>query len=93
MHLPLENLGEPPPELLARLQEKPNIVLYCNGSGCGSVYAAAKRLSDYGIKNLFVYSEGWPEWKAARQPMTMSEAMKKDIEEEWNPQQIPEEEL
>lgn len=55
------------------------VVIYCNGLQCGTSYVIAQKLIGHGLKNVKVYNEGWPEWKACRLPMDMSEIMKKDI--------------
>lgn len=92
IHLPPESLENLPEDTLAKLWAAPQIILYCNGTATEGVSAAvAHKLSQKGIDALFVYPAGWPEWRTLRLPMTMSDAMKKDIEQEWNPRKNREE--
>ncbi|MDR1303891.1 MAG: rhodanese-like domain-containing protein [Verrucomicrobiales bacterium] len=82
LNLPVEPPFVITDELLAKLKAVPAVVVYCNGISCGLVYVAARELMQRGLDNVYVYPEGWPEWRSCRLPMTMSPAMKKDVENE-----------
>ena len=49
-------------EKLIKESPKKPIVFYCNGTTCLKSYEAAKRLTEAGHKNSFVYDGGIPEW-------------------------------
>jgi rhodanese-related sulfurtransferase len=51
------------------LQGPRELVIYCDGGSCGSSEELAKRLLGIGYKrNIYVITEGLPEWKGAGYP-------------------------
>jgi ArsR family transcriptional regulator len=82
LNLPVEQPFAITDELLAKLKTANAVVVYCNGTSCGLVYTAARELMRQGLDNVYVYAEGWPEWRSCRLPLTMSLAMKQDVARE-----------
>ncbi len=65
--------AEPAPEsmlALKRLEKSPwakllgnrPVIAYCDGAGCGISRKAARRLSELGVKRIYQFPGGWPEF-------------------------------
>jgi rhodanese-related sulfurtransferase len=81
-YFPIDGMSNFSETELKKLKEAPAVVIYCNGTPCGSVYVAAQKLSEKGLDNVKIYAEGWPEWRLCQLPITMSEHMKLDVQKE-----------
>lgn len=46
-----------------------NYVIYCGGEDCDISTRLAKKLSELGFKNLYIFPGGWDEWTAANFPV------------------------
>jgi rhodanese-related sulfurtransferase len=78
INIPVAEIAALSKEKSQRLAQRPEVIIYCNGGTCGTVFFAAKAFSKLGISNVKVYVEGWAEWSSCRLPMDMSEQMKRD---------------
>lgn len=74
MNIPFGELDTISAETIKKLNDSPNVVLYCVSTSCGVSYRATRILMDKGVKNIKVYSGGWGEWKSCKLPVTKTEA-------------------
>ena len=57
-----------PPELVAQLEKKPRIVIYCDGADCGSSKKLARKLVSLGLTRVWIMPDGYGAWVKAGHP-------------------------
>jgi len=67
VNLPLETASDDP-AALARLAPGPNLVVYCDDSGCLVSTRLARLIRERTGRNAMVYEGGWEEWSAVGMP-------------------------
>ena len=67
--IPLEDVKSGGEDLLARIPEALEIIVYCEGGDCQASLNLARWLESRGFKNLRVFSGGWTEWTQAGLPV------------------------
>ncbi|HPB58574.1 MAG TPA: rhodanese-like domain-containing protein [Candidatus Saccharicenans sp.] len=60
--VPLEDLKSGREDLLLRIPDAPEIIIYCEGGDCQASLNLARWLESRGFKNLRIFSGGWAEW-------------------------------
>lgn len=83
INLPVTHLEQLDLKLIEKLKNFSTVVIYCNGIGCGASYHCATKLRELGVENAQVYSEGWPEWRLCRLPISASPELQKELQKEW----------
>jgi rhodanese-related sulfurtransferase len=54
--------------ILAKMTQAREVIVYCNGQGCGTAEAEVLWLLRKGVANAMVYSGGWAEWSSCQLP-------------------------
>lgn len=74
LNLPAEESARTLPSLVMAFAREGTVVVYCEGGGCQSSLALAKRLHEAGCRDVRVFTGGWDEWRAAGLPDEKSDA-------------------
>lgn len=67
VNLPLD-IALAGPEAIDRLPAGPNLVVYCDSSGCLNSSRVARLIKERTSRNVMVYSGGWGEWSSLDLP-------------------------
>jgi rhodanese-related sulfurtransferase len=67
--LPLDKFDAVFPQLEKELAKAKMIIIYCSGGSCGTSEEVAKKLTEKGIKNLAIDTDGLPGWMRAKLPI------------------------
>jgi rhodanese-related sulfurtransferase len=65
------------PTVRTRLIHAKAVVIYCHGFSCGEADFIARLLAAKGLRNMAVFSGGFPQWQSAGLPLEGREAEKK----------------
>ena len=69
LSLPLDAFDAAYPKISAGLKQAQMIIIYCSGGSCGTSEEVAKKLTEKGIKNLAIDTDGLPGWMRAKLPI------------------------
>lgn len=69
LSLPLGEFHDRFPALDKALHKAKVLVIYCNGESCLMADQLAQRLSGLGLRNMAVFTAGFPAWVAAGAPL------------------------
>ena len=53
------------PMMKDSLRKAKALIVYCHGHSCGAADAICQNLADHGLRNMAVFSGGFPEWNKA----------------------------
>ncbi|HRD01874.1 MAG TPA: rhodanese-like domain-containing protein [Candidatus Saccharicenans sp.] len=67
--IPLEDLKNGQEDLLTRIFDSPEIVIYCEGGDCQASLNLARILDSRGFKKLKIFLGGWAEWMQSGLPV------------------------
>lgn len=67
--LPLDRFDAAYPQLERELVKAKMIIIYCSGGSCGTSEEVAKKLTEKGLKNLAIDTDGLPGWMRAKLPI------------------------
>ncbi len=56
-------------EAVASVAPESPVVIYCGGGGCDDSHLLANRLRRMGYRRLWIYTDGFPDWKAHNRPL------------------------
>jgi rhodanese-related sulfurtransferase len=67
VNIPFEELVSSKNDRFAQLAKSPNVVVYCDGTSCGTAYRAAHKLQPL-VPSVLIYAGGWQQWKSLGLP-------------------------
>jgi rhodanese-related sulfurtransferase len=63
LNLPDHNFMESYQEIGDSLPREIPLVVYCQGGQCDQSHSVLEQLKEFGFEQLFLYKEGWNDWK------------------------------
>jgi rhodanese-related sulfurtransferase len=68
INIPYDKLESIDAGILAKMTQAREVIVYCNGQGCGTAEVEVRWLLRKGVANAMVYSGGWAEWSSCQLP-------------------------